>query len=223
MKKSTKYLGVTALMLAILFSSASSLYAAEDKGGPFKDLTQDQRDELKELRDSGDFEALQTKMKEYGIELKAPKMMGNFDKEKTDAVKSALEANDYDAFVDAVGETIAEKVTEDNFSIMVEAHKLREVGDYEAAREKMQEIKEVFPMFGKMPHFPIDIESLSDEDKAVLEEVKNLHDEGKHEEAHELMKETFGDRIQEFKETMKEKREGGFFKKIGNRIGEILS
>lgn len=223
MKKSTKYLGVTVLMLAILFSSTSSLYAAEDKGVPFKDLTQDQRDELKELRDSGDFEALQNKMKEYGIKLKAPKLMKGFDKEKTDAVKSALEANDYNAFVGVVGETIAEKVTEDTFSIMVEAHKLREAGDHEAAREKMEQVKDVFPMLGQPPHFPIDMESLSDEDKAVLEEVKTLHDEGKHDEAHELMRETFGDRIQEFKETMKEKREGGFFKKIGNRIGEILS
>jgi len=54
----------------------------------------------------------------------------------------AIENNDYTAWQEAVvGRPIAEKVTEDDFAKMVEIHKLRASGDYEAAQALKKELR----------------------------------------------------------------------------------
>lgn len=222
MKKSLKYLGTSALLMAIMFANVSQVAAAgfkDKEHGPFKDLTDEQRLELKDLRDAGDMEALKTKMEEYGIEFAPmnPDKMPGFDKEKTEAVKAALEANDYKAFVDVVGEELAAKVDEDTFAILVEAHTLRESGDYEAARTKMEELKGILPPFGG-PHSHI--EDLTDEDKEVLDQAKELRDQGEKEKAKELMQNYFGDRLQ--KPGNDEDGQRGFFGKIKQGLKSIF-
>ena len=62
--------------------------------------------------------------------------------EHREAVEAALEAGDYDAFMTAVADSPrADQITsEADFYQLVEAHELREAGDYEAARAIMTEL-----------------------------------------------------------------------------------
>jgi len=61
--------------------------------------------------------------------------------ERHDAVRVALENNDYAAFQSAVaGTPLADEVTAENFSKFVEAHKLMESGDHEGAKTIMDEL-----------------------------------------------------------------------------------
>jgi hypothetical protein len=57
--------------------------------------------------------------------------------QRREAVISALEAGDYDAWLEEVGEShpMAEKINEDNFSRLVEAHEIRQ-----EARSIMEEL-----------------------------------------------------------------------------------
>lgn len=66
-------------------------------------------------------------------------------KENRGAMKSAVEAEDYDAFVDALSqlpkaEESLENATEENFAKMIEAHQLMEAGDKEGAKVIMEEL-----------------------------------------------------------------------------------
>ena len=58
------------------------------------------------------------------------------------AVRDAVESNDYEAFVEAVeGTPMADVIdSEDDFTKLVEAHSLREAGDYEGAKTIMEEL-----------------------------------------------------------------------------------
>ena len=59
----------------------------------------------------------------------------------TEAARAAVEAGDYEAWKTAVGDSpMAEKITAENFSKMVEAHKLMLEGKYEEARELKAEM-----------------------------------------------------------------------------------
>lgn len=60
--------------------------------------------------------------------------------ENREAIREAIENNDYNAWLEAVGEDskIAEFITEENFSRFVEMHKLMEEG-----REKFAEAREI--------------------------------------------------------------------------------
>ncbi|GEM_PF-2326880 len=58
-----------------------------------------------------------------------------------EAIQIALENSDYDAWSTAVaGTPMAEKVSIENFSKIIEAHKLREAGNHEEASTIMQEL-----------------------------------------------------------------------------------
>lgn len=58
-----------------------------------------------------------------------------------EAARTALEANDYDAWATALAEApkAAERVNEDTFNILYEAFQLKEAGDVEAAKTLLQE------------------------------------------------------------------------------------
>ena len=59
----------------------------------------------------------------------------------TEAARAAVEAGDYEAWKAAIGDSpMAEKITAENFSKMVEAHKLMLEGKYEEARELKTEM-----------------------------------------------------------------------------------
>ncbi len=60
---------------------------------------------------------------------------------KHEAVRVAVENNDYDAWSAAVvGTPRANKITVENFAKVVEAHNLRESGDYKSAKEVMKDL-----------------------------------------------------------------------------------
>jgi hypothetical protein len=63
--------------------------------------------------------------------------MKNFE-----AIKAALDANDYQAWLKAVGDNNPEKaiITEANFGKFVEAHKLMQSGDFESAQTIFDEL-----------------------------------------------------------------------------------
>ena len=116
MKKSHLTVGAAAITAIIAVSGfAFSSFAADDaeveKSGFFNQhkamyMTDEQKLEWQE------------KMKERKAEMTA----------KHEAVKAALEASDYEAWLEAVGEDcpILDKINQDNFFQLAEAHKLRE-------------------------------------------------------------------------------------------------
>ncbi len=86
--------------------------------------------EIHELMEAGDYEAVKELKKEFGgskvgyFGKKFGKNKKNFDPEKREAVMNALNNNDYNALLEAVGadSKIAQIINEDNFSRFVEAH-----------------------------------------------------------------------------------------------------
>lgn len=92
------------------------------------------RDEVKEaLEDAGIDQDTMKEIREAAHEQRA---------EHREAVKSALDAEDYDAYLDAVADTPRADLidSEDDFEKLVEAHELREAGDREGAKEIMEEL-----------------------------------------------------------------------------------
>jgi len=82
-----------------------------------------------------------------------------FDSAKHEAIKSAMENNDYDAWKEAVDKDgkIDEKITQDNFSKLVEAYNLSKDGKHQEAKEIADElgIKKPFKKGpGKFGHRP---------------------------------------------------------------------
>jgi len=58
-----------------------------------------------------------------------------------EAVESAMEAGDYNAWKEALGDRpMADQVTQEDFTKMQEAHELREEGKYEEARQIREEL-----------------------------------------------------------------------------------
>jgi len=90
--------------------------------------------EAHELRQQGDFQEAKTIMKELGVKHPGAKMHMkkglHYSPERKEAVKTALDNNDYAAWLKAVGEDspMAEKINENNFPRLVEAHGLIEQG-----------------------------------------------------------------------------------------------
>lgn len=62
-------------------------------------------------------------------------------RESMEAARTAIEKNDYNAWKAAVGDNgIAEKINADNFSKLVEAHKLMQDGKYDEAKTIREEL-----------------------------------------------------------------------------------
>lgn len=97
-------------------------------------VRQDSREKAKQiLEDAGIDQALMKEIREARHEV--------MQSERA-AIKAALEAEDYDAFVAAIADTpMAEKdISESDFAKLVEAHALRKAGDHEGARTIMEEL-----------------------------------------------------------------------------------
>lgn len=100
------------------------------------------------LMQAGDYKGAKALKQELGLE-RGPRMgfgmkgirsmhKGKFfNPEKREAIETALDNNDYNAWLEAVGEDcpMTEKINEDNFSRLVEVHNLRQ-----QAREIMEEL-----------------------------------------------------------------------------------
>lgn len=98
--------------------------------------------EAQELKASGDVEAAKETLKSAGITKETMSQIREVAKEAKQAVKDAIEAGDYNAFVLAVGDSpLADVVeTEADFNQFVEAHELRLEGDRDGAKEILTEL-----------------------------------------------------------------------------------
>ena len=104
-------------------------------------------EEVHELRMAGaDREEIKTHLEDAGLDETTMKEIReaalNVRDEMRKVVNSALESDDFDAFVEAVaGTPLAEAITsETEFETFKAAHDLKESGDHEGARELMTEL-----------------------------------------------------------------------------------
>ena len=100
--------------------------------------------EAKALLHDGNKEGAEEIFEELGVEKRFGKHKRGHhgDSEKHEAVKAAVEAEDYNAFIAAVGEEapFLETITEENFPVFVEIHELKEAGDFEGAKALAEEL-----------------------------------------------------------------------------------
>lgn len=109
--------------------------------------------EAQELAESGDMKGAKDLLNDAGI---APMMTGHrgqkghhkgkhMNSEEFEAVKGALESEDYDAWVSAISELEGprgEDTSEEHYEHMLEMQELMESGDKESARELRKEYRE---------------------------------------------------------------------------------
>lgn len=151
---------VALIVLAlILVAGVSSVYAYQ--GHFAKKFSPEKIEAMKKAHQfvkEGNYEEARAIKEKLGLNMKHLK--GKFFKgkafhspEKHEAVQAAIEAQDYSVWVEAVGEDcpMAQKITEDNFSQLLEVHKLKQTGDYKAATEIWQAL-DIKPKFHKKGH-----------------------------------------------------------------------
>lgn len=141
-------LAIPLILFGILGASVTSAHVG-------RSLTEEQQavvDEARALREAGDREGARELLEEAGIPLRGHTGHGGpFGSGKGRAVHEAILANDYSAFTDAIKDApFADMVNEALFATLVEAHDLREAGDYEGARALMEElgVPGILPGFG---------------------------------------------------------------------------
>lgn len=95
-----------------------------------------------DLKNSGDFVAARDTLIEAGFDEEKLRSLREARRAVHAEIKAAVEAEDYDAFVEAsIGTPMEERVTsKEAFSLLVEAHNARQAGDTETAREIMNEL-----------------------------------------------------------------------------------
>lgn len=146
MKKKAKALLIPIAAFAVTITGVSAFNEDVLIKAGLNDVQISAFEDAQELRKSGDKEGARDVLVEAGIDVDAMHAVGEamheYRKENRDAVHTAVENNDYAAFTTAVaGSPIADIVTsEDDFAQFVEAAKLREAGDMDAAHTIMQEL-----------------------------------------------------------------------------------
>lgn len=191
----------TFALFALAFMVSASNVSADQIDRP--QLSADQKQELKDLKQSGDKEALMAKLAEFGI---SQENMGH-KKMPNEEIKKALDSGDYQEFLKAIeGKANFEKITQENFNVMVQAEKLRSSGDKEGAKKLMEDSG--IKMFDGRGHNLEKNQNLTDEQKQTLEKAHELRDSGDKEGAKTLMQSVFGQ-----KDSQNEK---GIFQKIGS-------
>ena len=96
----------------------------------------------REKRQSGDFEGARDTLVKAGVDEDVLKAMHKASKEAHDAMRQAVEKEDYEAFKTAVsGTPLADAVdTEDDFKQFVKAHLLKEDGKWEESKKILDEL-----------------------------------------------------------------------------------
>lgn len=119
--------------------------AMSEHPGAEEFITQENFDVLvqaHELKESGDREGAKALLEEAGIK-RPKKFRGNRGQrgEKFQAIRDAVEAGDYQAWVEAMADhpNGDELINEETFSVLQEAHVLREAGDKDAAKALLEE------------------------------------------------------------------------------------
>ena len=173
-------------------STVTAAVASQPIGSERENLDPEKAAQIQEVRDAmqaGDTELAEQLKEQYGLEdfrkghpgKRMKHAFKNLDEETQEAVKTALGNGDYTAFIAAVGEDKADKLTEERFARMVERHEKREAvkgaleaGDYTAFVEALGD------------HAP---EDLTEEKFGQMVEVHQLRAAGDTEAAKELAKE----------------------------------
>ena len=151
-------------------------------------------EEAHELRKAGDRDAARDVIAEAGIDEEVMENIREAMKEwradHREAIKEAVENEDYEAFLAAVeGSPLADIITtEADFALFVEAHELRESGDREGAKAIFDELgiekKRHHGPFGHLKNRIL--EQLTDEQKEALREA---HADGDREAVKEILEE----------------------------------
>lgn len=177
-----------ALIAVGVLMTAGSVSAAQHIGQRNRtELSPEQKqalEQIRELREEGNFEAIKALVEENDLHFLAKHHRG----EKRIDARTAIENNDYNAFVVAAENApFAENVDEEFFAEMVAAYNLRQSGDIEGARAIMRNLG-IHPQYEKAPRMNREtIKNLTDEQRAVLDQAKALHKSGDHEGARELV------------------------------------
>ncbi len=139
----------------------------------------------RELRESGDFKAARDALLEAGVDEDTLKSVHKAMHQTRDAIRDAVEAEDYEAFKTAVaGTPLAEAVdTEEDFKKFIEAHDLKAEGKWDEAKDILDELGIEPPQRmpgmghgkGKMGR-PDFLNDLSDEQREALAVAKKAND-----------------------------------------------
>lgn len=115
--------------------------------GWMNDMDDDEREALRSAVESGDYDAwkavMESEMSEENFEsMQERHAVG---RERREAIGAAFDAGDYGTWVEAVqmngkAPRITEKVTEENFPLIVELHEVRQAGDTERVNEIREEL-----------------------------------------------------------------------------------
>lgn len=140
--KRLAYVAGPLLSIAVVAGVASAAVPSQEEGGASRtrpELTEEQRsilDQARELRQSGDLEGAKTLLETSGIKPPPRGMRKGHDplmkargEERHEAVEAALDAGDYQAFVEATKDApFADQVNEAFFEKFQEAHVHFEAG-----------------------------------------------------------------------------------------------
>jgi hypothetical protein len=133
-------------------------------------------EEAKELKESGDKEKARDVLIAAGVDEDVIKQVREAMREHADAVKEAIEDNDYSDFRVAVaGSPLADIInTEADFDRLVEAHEFMQSGDKEAAKDIFDDLG--FPHWGFFGKFKTEhdfefMSRFSNEQQAELREA----------------------------------------------------
>jgi len=146
MKKLTKHVLIPAAAFAVTVTGVSAFNESVLTEAGLTDTQIEAFEEARDLRESGDKDAAKETLEDAGIDRDTMKDIRTAMKEHRAEVRaviaSALNDEDYDAFMDAIADTrLADHINdEDDFELFLEAHELRESGDREGAREILDEL-----------------------------------------------------------------------------------
>ena len=179
MKNISKKVIVGVIGLTTIGGIATSAYASNRP-----DLTDEQKnilEQVKELKDSGDVEGAKKLAEELGLPMFG-KMHGK--SENHEQIEEALTNGDYNTFKELTKDApFADKLTEEVFSKLQEAHVLRQAGKHEEARAIMESLG-INPPMG---HGEFQRQQLTDEQKTAFEEAHKLMESGDKEGAKKIM------------------------------------
>jgi hypothetical protein len=119
---------------------------------------------------------------------------GDRDGSKHAEAIETFENNDYDAFKAIIADKpFADEIDEGKFSVLVEAHELRQVGDKEGAKELLDDAGINRPGHHKGHRYKSEkfLEQLNNDQQDRFEEAKEIREAGDREGAREIMESIF--------------------------------
>lgn len=139
-----------AVITAIENNDYEAWLTAEGENSPFRDVISSENfskfSEMHNLMKAGDREGAEKIREELGFGVRGfgqkEGMKGERKNKNHEAIKNAIEINDFNAWINAHPDNCpnADKLTQENFTKLVEAYNLEKMGDIEGANEIRKEI-----------------------------------------------------------------------------------